>query len=115
MEESKVLTVSGLLTLLSEIEQLKGLDIGVSEDEDSLTITIGDDVYHMTSPEDSVVEADDSVIDSIEDIDYEGWDDISDIVENTDEPVEGGIIKELIKTLAIGGLVRLTKNAISES
>ena len=115
MEESKVLTISGLVTLLSEIEQLKGLDIGFTEGDKDICISIGDDTYCIESPEQSVVEVSDDVVDIVEDIDNEGWDEISDIVEETDEPVEGGIIKELIKTLAIGGLVRLTKNALKNS
>lgn len=114
MDESKVLTISGLITFLSEIEQLKGLDIGISESDDNLCINIGDDTYCIQSPEDSVVEVDSDVVDSIEEIDQEGWDEIPDVIEE-DEPVEGGIIKELIKTLAIGGLVRLTKNALEKA
>lgn len=108
--ESKVLTISGLISFLSEIEQLKGLDMQVSEQDDGWTISIGEDTYKLESY--SEVEVDNDVVDSIEEIDEEGWEDVPDVVE--EEPVEGGIIKELLKTLAIGGLVRLTKNAIQK-
>lgn len=108
--ESKVLTISGLISFLSEIEQLKRLDMQVSEQDDGWTISIGEDTYKLESY--SEVEVDNDVVDSIEEIDEEGWEDVPDVVE--EEPVEGGIIKELLKTLAIGGLVRLTKNAIQK-
>ena len=115
MEETKVLTISGLAALLSEIEQLKDLDISVSEEANSITISIGDDVYTIESPDESIVEVEGNVVDSVDEINEECWDDISDVVEEYEEPVEGGVLKELIKTLAIGGLVRLTKNALKNA
>lgn len=113
MDESKVLTISGLTTFLTEIEELKGKDISVSEQSDGWVISIGDSDYYLESPEESVVEASADVIDSVDLIDQEGWDAIDDVIE--EEPIEGGIIKELVKTLAIGGLVRLTKNVLTKS
>ena len=115
MEEAKVLTVSGLAAFLAEIEQLKGLDITVSEEANSISISIGDDTYQIESPEESVVEVGGDVVESVDEINEECWDEIADEVVEDDEPVEGGIIKELIKTLAIGGLVRLTKNALQNA
>lgn len=108
--ESKVLTISGLISFLSEIEQLKGIDMQVSEDENGWSIAIGEDIYRLES--ENEIEVDSDIVDSIEEIDEEGWDEVPDVVE--EEPVEGGVIKELLKTLAIGGLVRLTKNAIQK-
>lgn len=118
--ETKVLTISGLMAFLSQIEQLKGLDMTVAEEDNGIVISIGEDTYLIESEPDSIVEVDGDVIDSVETINEDGWDDIEDdvvdeFVEGPDEAVEGGIIKELIKTLAIGGLVRLTKNAISKA
>lgn len=110
--ETKVLTVSGLVSFLSEIEELQGKDISVADEDSTLTISIGDSTYRIESPESSEVEVDSAVVDTVDSIDEEGWDEIADVVEEAEEPVEGGIIKEVLKTLAIGGLVRLTKNAI---
>ena len=110
--ETKVLTVSGLVSFLSEIEELQGKDISVADEDSTLTISIGDSTYRIESLESSEVEVDSAVVDTVDFIDEEGWDEIADVVEEAEEPVEGGIIKEVLKTLAIGGLVRLTKNAI---
>lgn len=114
MEESKlILTPSALLAFLSEIEELQDYSLSLSENEGELIVSIGDSQYILQSPEESTVEIDTEVIEDIEDIDEDGYDEIDNYVE--DEPVEGGIIKELAKTLLVGGLVRLTKNAIMKS
>ena len=114
-ENSMVLTQSGLLTFLTEIEQLKNLDFGIEETENGWIISIGDDKYELQSPESSEIEVDQDTVDLIEEIDDEGWNEISDEVIEDVEPVEGGIIKEVLKTLAVGGLVRLTKNALQNA
>lgn len=118
-ETTLVLTPSALLTFLSEIEELKGLDLELSQQSDNLQIKIGESIYTLQSPSDSIVEIDDSAVAEINEIDEEGYDEISSnddtILEEIEgEVVEGGIIKELIKTLAIGGLVRLTKDALTK-
>lgn len=127
MEENKsngmlVLTPSALLAFLTQIEELKDLDISISENEDNIEVQIGESFYTIESPETSTVEVDEEAVNDIEDLNEEGYTELSDtegvdIVEDItgDEPVEGGIIKELIKTLAVGGLVRLTKDAIMKS
>lgn len=114
-EETKVLTISGLVSLLSEIEELKGLDISVTEEANTVCISIGDSTYCIESPESSSVDVPNEVVDVVSDIDEEGWDEIADVIEQEDETIEGGLIKEVLKTLAIGGLVRLTKNAIQNA
>ena len=115
--ETLVLTPSALLAFLSQIEELKDLDIELAQVEGSLDISIGNTTYTLLSPDDSVVEVNDMTIDEISEIDEQGYDEIE--LDETEselvggEAVEGGIIKELIKTLAIGGLVRLTKDALN--
>lgn len=116
--ETLVLTPSALLAFLSQIEELKDLDIELSQVGGSLDISIGNTTYTLLSPDDSVVEVDDIAVDEISEIDEQGYDEIE--LDETEselvggEAVEGGIIKELIKTLAIGGLVRLTKDALTK-
>ena len=116
-----VLTPSALLAFLSNIEELKDLDITIGEDETHIEVQIGDSSYILESPESSEVEIDEMAVNEISDLDEEGYDELAedeDIehLEDVDgDLVEGGIIKELIKTLAVGGLVRLTKGAIMNS
>ena len=127
MEENKsngmlVLTPSALLAFLTQIEELKDQDISITEDKNSIEVQIGESFYTVESPETSEVEVNEDAVEDIEDLNKEGYEELSelegvDVVEDItgDEPVEGGIIKELIKTLAVGGLVRLTKDAIMKS
>lgn len=116
-----ILTPSGLLGFLSEIEELKGKEINFNESEDKLTITIDDSQYVLDASNAPEIEIDEESFEQVEDANEEGYDQLEDsddfeIVDiQGEEPVEGGILKELIKTLAVGGLVRLTKNAIMNS
>ena len=119
-----VLTPSALLAFLTAIEELAGKDVSISEGTNDITVTIGDGTYVIESPLASEVEIDDEVIEEIDKIDDECYDEIDYIEEDYEEvigeigddrAVEGGVIKELAKTLLVGGLVRLTTNAIKNS
>lgn len=118
-DEVAVLTPSGLLAFLSQIEELdtKGkLGITTTDDGTGIQVFIGDSIYNLEAPSiNNVIELEDSIVDDIKDINVEGYEELEDEFEEVDEPIKGGIIKELIKTLAIGGLVRLTKNAIEKA
>lgn len=116
-DDAFVLTPSGLAAFLSQIEELSDLDIAISEEADGITVGIGENTYSLTPSTDYSVQVDEEVIDSIEDLNEEGYDELTaeGTFSDVDEDIEGGIIKELIKTLAVGGLVRLTKNAIQNS
>lgn len=116
-----VLTPSALITFLANIEELSGLDLTITESENSIQVQIGESVYTLESPQTSEIEVTSEAIDEIDNLNEEGYDELadSDAIEHLEEVegdvVEGGIIKELIKTLAVGGLVRLTKGAIMDS
>lgn len=118
-DEVAVLTPSGLLAFLSQIEELDTngkLGITTTDDGTGIQVFIGDSIYNLEAPSiNNVIEVEDSVVDDIKDINVEGYEELEDEFEEVDEPIKGGIIKELIKTLAIGGLVRLTKNAIEKA
>ena len=115
--ETPVLTPSGLLAFLSQIEELDGKDhlgITTTDDGTGIQVFIGDSVYNLVT-DDNVIAVDSELVDEIQDINAEGYEDLGEEFEEAEEPVRGGIIKELIKTLAIGGLVRLTKKAIEKA
>ena len=112
-EETLILTPSALFDVLSQIEELKGHEIQVEQNDEGIYIQIDTNKYNL-QPGTELSDVDDEIVDVIEDINEDGYEAIDNSEEYPDEePVEGGIIKELIKTLAIGGLVRLTKNALS--
>lgn len=112
-DQSFVLTPSGLVSFLSEIEELRNSDIAIDESTTGLKIRIGNSTYDIQSPSGSAVSVNEDVIEEIDEIDDNGWDEVD--VEVEDEPIEGGLLKEALKTLAIGGLVRLTKDALLKS
>lgn len=115
MDDQIVFTPASVLTLLSEIEELKGQEITFQEQDDTIALRIGDAIYNIETTEADEVEVSDEVIDRVDQANEEGYDELGWEIEDDEEPIEGGIIKELIKTLAIGGLVRLTKNALTKS
>lgn len=118
-----VLTPSALLAFLSQIEELKDVNIEVDEYADLIKVKIGENTYTLEAPEDSIVQVSNDAIEEVNNLNEMGYDEIEEDIEDgkidgevvEGEPIEGGIVKELLKTLAVGGLVRLTKDAIVNS
>jgi len=114
-------TPAALLSLLLQIEELKNQSvIGVDEDEDgNITVTIGESKYILeNSSAMSYVIAPPATVKEIEVYNRRSYEDIlndidSGVIDSESlvvmpDTVEAGIIKEVLKTLLIGGLVRLT-------
>lgn len=113
--EELVFTPSAVLALLTEIEELKGKQISFKEEDDQIVLTIDDSTYSIDSTLAEDLQVDDYTVETLSIANEEGYEELEsneDVTFNEDEPVEGGIIKELVKTLAIGGLVRMTNNAL---
>lgn len=110
-------TPASLLDLLSKIDELKDYEIGVAETIDGkLQITIGDSAYLIDSDQATEVSVDESTVSAVEDANIEAYEDLSDEVDvkvyDEGQPVESGILKELAKSLLLGGLVRLSGKLI---
>ena len=104
---------ASLLTILSSIEELDADSIGVDQDETGITITIDDKRYRFNFNNESTadIKVSDSEMEDAEDaIDSEFAENSED--EDDLEPVEGGLIKDTLKTLLVGGLVRLTSKLL---
>lgn len=132
--QETLFTAAALLDFLRQIDELSDKDIDVFDNESFALITIGDNQYHIDYdtaeevevPEEAVEEVTDIIEDTYDELGSSGvdYEEVSDIVENDDgdlevvesdqEVVEGGIIKEALKTLAIGGLVRLTGKLVGK-
>jgi hypothetical protein len=111
MEET-LFSAASLLTILSSLDELKESEIGVDQNDSGITVTIDGNEYRFDFNEDSTatVDASDTEMEDTEDvIDAE-------FAENSEdedlEPVEGGLIKDTIKTFLVGGLVRLTSKLL---
>lgn len=110
-----LLTPASLVDFLSQIDELSEKSISLNSDNGYIEVSIGEATYRIR-PQDEVnvpVSVDD--IDEVNDAADDTYDELVDngYIENSDE-VESGIIKELIKTLAIGGMVRLAAKKLKK-
>ena len=114
MNSEVVFTTSALMDFLSQVDELQGYDIAVYEAPDgNVQVVIGDSAYEVDCSQAEEVSVDDKAVEQVEDINDSAY---MDIVESDDseEIVEGGLIAEVAKTLAIGGLARLAGKAVKD-
>lgn len=107
-------TPAALLDLLMQIDELNGYNINVSESIDGdMQICIGDSVYSIDTDNAVNVSVDDSVIDTVEDENLTAYRELeeSGSVEVT-EPIESGILKSAVKSLLVGGMIRLASKLL---
>ena len=127
MNEETLFTAPAVLDLLRQIDELSDKDINIFDNDNFALITIGDSQYRIDYGSASDIEVEDEVVEEVTDIvedtydelgaegvDYEEVNDIEVDEEGNLNVVEGGIIKEALKTLAIGGLVRLTGKLVGK-
>lgn len=104
-------TPSSILDLLYQIDELSEYDIGISETlDDKLQLTIGDSVYEIEPSSENEIVVEEDVIDAVEEINEEAYQDLIDeegFEYNDQEPVESGLIKEAVKSLLLGGAIKL--------
>lgn len=110
-----LLTPASLVDFLSQIDELSEKSISLNSDNGCIEVSIGEATYRIR-PQDEVnvpVSVDD--IDEVNEAADDTYDELVDngYVENSDE-IESGLIKELIKTLAIGGMVRLAAKKLKK-
>lgn len=128
MDNELLFTPASVLSLLTGIEELKDKEIQFEENEDSVVIHIGDSQYTVDTSNAQEVEVDEETVETVGDINEEGYQEVVDenedadfdladeeeLEEESEEAVEGGIIKEIAKTLLVGGLVRLTTGMLKQ-
>ena len=110
-DDQLMFTPAAILDLLSQIDELSDSPVGLSETIDNkIQITVGDSTYILECPSDVSIDVEPEIIDTIDEVNLETYQDLidSDTVEYIDdeEPVTGGIIKEGIKSLLLGGMIR---------
>lgn len=110
-DEQIMFTPAAVLDLLSQIEELSDVPVGLAETVDGkIQIAVGDSTYIIENSNIDSVDVEPDVIDVIDEANLEAYQDLvdSDTVEYIDdeEPINGGIIKEGIKSLLLGGLIR---------
>lgn len=119
--EEIVFTSGALLDLLSQIDELadKSIALGTADGEVP-ELYIDNTTYRLSNAGIEDVQVDSSAVRDVALLSREVLDDVDSrqepLVEDGDaenlEPVESGIIKQAVKTLLIGGLVRLTSKLL---
>ena len=105
-------TPAALLDFLSSIDELKDFDIGITESSSGdIQVQIGESTYNVDTSQATDVEVDEDVIDQVDEANEEAYDELD---VDTQDDVEGGIIKEALKTLLVGGLVRMGAKVLKE-
>lgn len=117
-QESEILfTPSAILDLLSKVDEFSEYDLDLTESLDGkIQLQVGNSVYELNPDEVACdIQVSNDVVDEIAAINEEAYQDLLD--ENDEyaqqEYVESGLIKELVKTLLIGGVVRMGKNYLT--
>lgn len=115
MEEQILLTPSALFDFLSQIEELNDKEISLDTSA-GIKLNIGSSSYTIDTSKAEEFEVEEETIEDIQEINDTALDEICEDgrANIDDEPVEGGIIKELAKTLLVGGLVRLSAKLIKK-
>ena len=115
--EEILFTSSSLIDLLSQIEELKDVDVGIVETPDgNMQLHVGESTYAIDTGTADIVEVPIDVVEEVSDINEEAYSDLSNSSElsvtNDIESINSGVIKEVMKTLLVGGLVRLSGKLI---
>ena len=107
--DTLLFTSAALLDFLSSIDELSEYDIGIEFSGNNIQCKIGDSVYQIDSSDAEIVDVDEETVDEVNDITESAYEELDEDYNRTDQqPIQSGIIKEAIKTLLLGGMVRLS-------
>lgn len=117
--EQLVFTPAGLLDLLLQIDQLNDCSIQLTETLDGqLQLQIDDDIYIIQPKVEDSVAISETAADELQEANNDAYADLQASgevsIEDLSTVVESGVIKELAKTLLVGGLVRLTNKLLKK-
>lgn len=107
-DDTIVFTPAALVDVLSSIDELSDKSISINQAGTDVEITIGSSTYSIKPSEDITISVSEDLVDEVESANQDAYDEIT---EET-ELVEGGLIKQIAKTLLVGGMVRLTSKLL---
>lgn len=113
MMDEIVFTPAAVLDLLTQIEELKDYEIGIKDGvSGKLQVIVGESIYTIDTNNVSEIHVDESTVNDVEYVNQDAYSSMSDSGEVELEPINSGVIKQLAKTLLVGGLVRLTSKLL---
>ena len=104
-------TPASLIDLLSKIEELSNLDVGIAETPDGdIQLTVGDSVYSIDTASAAEVSVDPNAVEEVEAAGAEAYSQLDESIDVTSDEtaVQSGVLKELAKSLLLGGMIRLS-------
>ena len=106
-------TPAALLSVLVQIDELKDCNIGITETVDGkLQLQIDDSFYSLEPENETTITVDESDADAVEDANMEAYSDLESsgvaLEELSQESVESGLVKEALKSMLLGGMIRLS-------
>lgn len=107
--DNYVFTASAVLHLLTEIEELKDLDISISESDNQIRITVGDSTYNLEPESSESIEVPKQAVEDISTANEDEYQELADSgdIEVSQETITSGLISGLIKTILLGGMLKL--------
>lgn len=114
MDSTLVFTPAALLEILTNISELDGYSIGLVESLDGqYQLQIGDSIYELDATSSDEIAIDDSIIDQIEDINVDTYEELSsEGIIDDQEFISGGLLKEAVKSLLLGGAIRFASKLV---
>lgn len=110
-----VFTPAALLDFLSQVEELRSFDVSVSETPDgNIQVIIGDSVYSVDCSDSEQVNVSSYAAEKVSDVNEEAYEDLVHNADADPVDVQAGLIAEAVKTLAVGGLVRIAGKLVKD-
>ena len=111
MNSELVFTSAAVLELLANIEELSDKDIRLEEKSSGFDIIIGNVAYEIKPADAIEVAVGEDAVEEIAEYTDEAIEDINEDDEFAEE-VEGGVLKEIAKSLLLGGMLKLTSKIL---
>lgn len=104
-----VFTPASLLEVLSMIDELNEFELGLTETLDgNYQLQVGDSTYIIETNDTTTIDVEEDVVSEVENINQDAYDELEDSgVIETLEPIESGLLKEAVKSLLLGGAIKL--------
>lgn len=106
-------TPAALLSVLIQIDELKDCNVGITQTVDGkLQLQVDDSFYELQPENETTITVDEADADAVEDANMEAYSELESsgvtFEDITEEPIESGLVKEALKSMLLGGMIRLS-------
>ena len=112
--EQMLFTPASVIDLLSKIDELADYNISLTETFDNkLQLQVGDSIYEIDTDNSTSLRVDSSTLAKAIDVNEDAYAELDDNFD-VQQDVNAGIIKEVAKTLLLGGMLRLSAKMLNK-